>query len=102
MALLCSAGGSECLPLREAGPAKDAGQLALPTSLLLAEGRGSRVGLLRAAGGEQVGAAALSIAAVTLTAGSPASGIQVANGQVLRPLAGIAWRIILAADLGCF
>lgn len=36
VALLCSTGGSERLPLREAGPAKDAGQLALPTSFLLA------------------------------------------------------------------
>lgn len=35
MALLCPTGDSECLPLGEARPAKDTGQLALPTSLLV-------------------------------------------------------------------
>ena len=39
---------------------------------------------------------------MTLTAGGPAPGVLVANGQVLRPLAGITWGVILAADPGCF
>lgn len=46
-------------------------------------------------------AATLGIAAMTLTTGSPATGVWVANGQVLRPLTGITWGVILAADPGC-
>lgn len=102
MALLCSTGGSEGLPLREAGPAKAAGQLALPASVLLASGRSGRSRLLRAAGGERVGGAALSSAAVALRAGGLASGVPTADGQVLGPLAGITGGVILAADPACF
>lgn len=46
-------------------------------------------------------AATLSIAAVTLTTGSPAVRVWIADGQVLGPLAGITWGVVLAADPGC-
>lgn len=47
-------------------------------------------------------AATLGIAAVALTTGSPAMGVWVADSQVLWPLTGITWGVILAADPGCF
>lgn len=46
-------------------------------------------------------AATLGVAAVALTTGSPAMGVWVADGQVLGPLTGITWGVILAADPGC-
>lgn len=46
-------------------------------------------------------AATLTTAAGTLTTGSPAMRVWVANGQVLRPLTDITGGVILAADPGC-